>query len=151
MRPRYLTVFLVIVVLVSAGVYSLRNAFEGEASTWKPAKNPFSIERCLKGGCEELLNLPLHRDDALSLSILVDRDVDDEISQWSDCLSSIGQCVDRSRDFSKAVLLACVGRSLCPQVCKEGFEEKVEKVTAMEKLWRAFDEYFIAEGGECVP
>lgn len=141
----FLTFFLFIIL------FSFWKTSKEKPSIWEPTRTPFNPERCLKGKCEEMLNLPLPQNKGLAFSILVDREVDDEIAQWSDCLSSIGLCVEKNTEFSKEVLLDCVGKSLCPQRCKEGFEQRVMKVNSTEDLWQNFDEYFVAEGGGCVP
>ena len=140
----------VVIALLSERPVSVEKRKLAEAPTpWRQPRHPFDPKRCLNGKCKKLLRLPPVANE--DVSIMVDPEIDDGVAQWSDCIGSIAQCVDRKREVTVQGFQACVGQSKCPESCKEGFARKTREVQDVNGMMTEFTAYFVDEGGACVP
>lgn len=138
----------VVLILVLA-MFVWRSHSPAPGSLWHSPAHVFDPERCGKGGCQELLRLPMAEGQLATL--MVDSLVDDETAQWADCLASVAVCIDEGGGNEVDLLLRCVERSRCPARCRGRFVEGISEIKEADALWNWFDRLFVVEGAPCAP
>jgi len=113
-------------------------------SPWAPVTHTYDPEcaRCVSLGTVEL-------DHMGEVTLLADPLLDDEETQWIQCVQGFLTCVDQGTDKD-----VCVADSVCPQPCKADYQALVDADADDSRLaaqWRAFEGVFMEPDGRCAP
>ncbi len=142
-KPERLAVVIVAISVLGIALVWLSSG--DDPSPWAEATTPATL-MCESTDCIRLPPIDAGHGGEGGLNIAYDPGIDDAVSQWGDCLSSVLSCRGETGDTH-----ACVQGSVCPETCREGFAVAASGQTDEAALGQLFLTYFVEDGGACVP
>ena len=138
---------IVIVVFALAGLLGWW-LWPSAESVWQPATESYAPERCSKGECDPVLEIPFAADQSVTLTY--DPRIDDAVAQWADCLEAVVGCIEKAKG-APAAYPVCVAQSSCPVSCRKAFAKRASGAGRKEEMIAAMEAVFLAPDALCNP
>lgn len=133
----------VFLLLIVAAVFIYLSKPE---SPWVPATMEFGDcgDDCVDLGSRNIAH-------AGDVRFYYDKDVDDAVVQWAECLESAISCIKEGSKEDTTLITKCVAASACPTSCRADYAGRITPASDLKEQLSYFQQTFLTEGSLCRP